>query len=77
MGDVDWQLFDISKIPLRRCSLCLYQAKFKASATDYYYCARLKQWTSSVFECPFWDAREDWKEWYVYCTKLRQKEADV
>jgi hypothetical protein len=71
MDDIDWALFDIGSIPLRRCSLCHHQAKFDASATGNYRCARLKQWTSPMFECPFWEVPEDWREWYAHCTALR------
>lgn len=74
MADIDWKLFDIGYMPLRRCSLCQHQSKFDASATQNYFCVRLKQWTSAMFECPFWDAREEWKEWYAYCASLRAQE---
>jgi len=68
MHDIDWALFDVGNIPLRRCSLCRHQAQF---SDDNYHCTRLKQWTSPLFECPFWDVPEDWKDWYAQCTVLR------
>ncbi|MGA3198271.1 MAG: hypothetical protein ABSD89_02580 [Halobacteriota archaeon] len=71
MTEIDWQRFDTGCIPLRRCSLCRHQTKFDAAAEPKYYCARLKQWTSPMFECPFWDAQEEWKEWYSYCTSAK------
>jgi len=71
MTNIDWQRFDTGCIPLRRCSLCRHQTKFDAAAEPKYYCARLKQWTSPMFECPFWDAQEEWKEWYSYCTSAK------
>jgi hypothetical protein len=74
MGDIDWQSFDVGYIPLRRCSLCRHQTKFDAAATQSYYCARLKQWTCPMFECPFWNAHEEWHEWYACCTSLKAKQ---
>ncbi len=74
MDEVDWQLFDSGVLPLRRCSLCQNQAKFDASTTQGYYCARLKQWLPPMFDCPFWNIEEDWKEWYAYCTSMRARE---
>ena len=70
-SDIDWRLFDRGYAPLRRCSLCLYEAKFDAAASQSYYCGRLKQWTAVVFECPFWEAREEWTSWYAHCTLLQ------
>ncbi len=71
MSDIKWQIFDTGYLPLRRCSLCKNETKFDASATACYYCARLKQWTLPMFECPFWEAQGDWKQWYSYCTESR------
>jgi len=71
MTDIDWQLFDIGYMSLRRCSLCQNQARFDALAAQEYYCARLKQWISPMFYCPFWDAEDEWKNWYACCTVSR------
>ncbi|MEI7826712.1 MAG: hypothetical protein WCI87_02815 [Euryarchaeota archaeon] len=75
MADIDWQLFDIGYVPLRRCSLCKNHEKFNASTPQSCYCARLRQWTPPVFECPFWEVPENWKEWYAYCTAVRHKQS--
>ncbi len=74
MDEIDWRLFDTGTMPLRRCSSCQNQVKFDAAATESYYCARLKQWTPPMFDCPFWIIDEDWNEWYAYSTSLRAKE---
>ncbi len=74
MNEIDWQLFDTGTLPLRRCSLCRNQAQFDASTAQSYYCGRLKEWLPSMFDCPFWDIEEDWKEWYAHCTLLRAHE---
>ncbi len=76
MDEIDWQLFDTGMLSLRRCSLCRNQTKFDASATQSYYCARLKQWFSPMFDCPFWNIAEDWTEWYAYCTSLRAHDVE-
>ncbi|HYB58828.1 MAG TPA: hypothetical protein VEB88_01100, partial [Candidatus Acidoferrales bacterium] len=66
--NIDWQLFDRGYIPLRRCSLCVHQEKFEPMTDQNYYCGRLGQWTAAMFECPFWEARQEWKTWYAQCT---------
>jgi hypothetical protein len=71
--NINWQLFDIGCISIRRCSLCLHKEKFEPLTAQNYYCARLRQWTSVIFECPFWAARKEWKEWYAHCTATRER----
>jgi hypothetical protein len=73
MSDIKWQIFDIGYLPLRRCSLCENQTKFDALGAACYYCARLKQWTLPMFECPFWEAQGDWKQWYSHCSEARAR----